>query len=112
MPSAAATARWLVPVKRWGARGVRLTLIRYARGGGRPVQAQPAPVTLLLGHAFSMGGTVRTSLNLAEYLSQQRPVEILSVFRVRRDAFFAFPSGVPVTVPQDRREGAPLPRLA
>src|SRR5881275_460416 len=104
MPSEAATARWLLPVKRRGARVVRLTLTRYERGGGGPVEAQPAPATLLLGHAFSMGGTVRTSLNLAEYLSQQRPVEILSVFGLRGDPFFAFPSGVPVTVLQDRRE--------
>lgn len=111
MPCKAAAARRLLPLKRRVARVVRLTLIRYARGGG-PVEAPPAPVTLLLGHAFSMGGTVRNSLNLAEYLSKQRPVEILSIFRFRGEPFFDFPSGVPVTVLQDHRETAPLPRLA
>jgi hypothetical protein len=71
------------------------------------------PVTIVLTNAFSIGGTIRASLNLAEYLVREgRPVEILSVFRHREEPFFAFPAGATVTVLQDRRESAPLPPLA
>jgi glycosyltransferase involved in cell wall biosynthesis len=90
---------------------VRSALIRHARGGG-PAAAQPAPVTIVLTNAFGMGGTIGTSLSLAAYLAQRRPVEIVSVFRHREQPFFDLPPGVRLTVVQDRRSDAPMPRLA
>ena len=112
MSSRAAAARWLIPFRGVVARAVRFALLRYAQGGDGPAVAQPAPVTLLLSNAFAMGGTTRASLNLAEYLARDRPVEIVSIFRRRDEPFFAFPADVRVTVLQDRRRGARLTRLA
>jgi glycosyltransferase involved in cell wall biosynthesis len=70
-----------------------------------PRKAAPAdgPVRILLLHAYGMGGTIRTALNLAEYLSDHRDVEIVSVMRRRDRAFFPVPEGVRVTVVDDQR---------
>jgi len=54
-------------------------------------------------HAWGMGGTIRTTLNLAGYLSQQHEVEIISVVRRRNEPFFPFPAGVTVTAIDDQR---------
>jgi glycosyltransferase involved in cell wall biosynthesis len=58
-------------------------------------------IYLLIMHAFGMGGTIRTVLNLAGYLSTHYDVEIISVLRHRREPFFAFPSGVRVSFVDD-----------
>ena len=65
-----------------------------------------APVTILLASAWSMGGTVRTTLNLAGYLARRHEVRIISVIRTRDEPFFPFPEGVHVTALDDWRPGA------
>jgi glycosyltransferase involved in cell wall biosynthesis len=107
-----AVASRLVPrLRRWSARAVARILIRYASTSARSTP-EPVPVTLLVSNVFSMGGTIRATLNLAEYLAQHRPVEIVSVFRRRDVPFFALPDGVAVTVLDDRRQGVRRPALA
>jgi glycosyltransferase involved in cell wall biosynthesis len=88
---------------------VRARLVRWARGGS----ADPPPrVYILLMHAWGMGGTIRTTLNLAGYLAQTHEVEILSVIRTRDKPFFPFPQGVTVTAIDDQRHKARIPLAA
>jgi glycosyltransferase involved in cell wall biosynthesis len=58
-----------------------------------------------------MGGTVRTTLNLAGHLARTREVEILSIVRRRERPFFAIPEGVTVTDLDDQRTGSRLQRV-
>jgi glycosyltransferase involved in cell wall biosynthesis len=60
-------------------------------------------VRILLMHAYGMGGTIRTSLTLAEHLAKHGPVEVISIVRTRDEPFFPFPAGVTVTTLDDRR---------
>ncbi len=93
---------------------VRLALRTYARAAPRAEDGAGAErrVTILLGSAWGMGGTIRTVHNLAGHLaSRGYEVEILSVFRSRRRPFFAFPPGVEVTALDDRRARQPLRRV-
>ncbi len=73
---------------------------------------------IVLSTAWGMGGTIRTTLNLAEYLAQRHEVEIVSAGRWRDHPFFGdFPPGVEVVVLHDHRPAAqphglrPLQRL-
>jgi glycosyltransferase involved in cell wall biosynthesis len=67
-------------------------------------------VTIVLMNAFGMGGTVRTTLNLAEYLAGAGyEVEILSVIQTADDSFFGTPPpGVRLTTLHDKRTRASL----
>jgi glycosyltransferase involved in cell wall biosynthesis len=73
---------------------------RRRRGGGGSDK-----VTVLLQHAYGMGGTIRTTLNLVEYLAQHHDVEVVSLFRTRQRPFMRFPEGVTVKELDDRRAG-------
>jgi glycosyltransferase involved in cell wall biosynthesis len=74
--------------------------------------AGPTKVHILLLHAYGLGGTVRTSLNLAEGLAGGREVELMSPVRRRDEPFFAFPAGARVRAVDDQRaEAGPLGRL-
>ncbi|WP_030924319.1 glycosyltransferase family 4 protein [Streptosporangium amethystogenes] len=72
----------------------------------RRARRAPAPdtstVRILLHHAHGMGGTIRTVLNLAEYLARERDVEIVSVVRAAEEPFFPIPPGVRVSFLDDR----------
>jgi glycosyltransferase involved in cell wall biosynthesis len=71
-----------------------------AKGGG-----DPAKVHILLMHAWGLGGTIRTTFNVAGHLANGREVEILSVVHRRERPFFAFPDRVTVTALTEGRHG-------
>ncbi len=74
---------------------------RGAAGG------DPRAIRILLLHAWGMGGTIRTVLQLSGHLAATRDVEIISVVRRRDDPFFAFPAGVRVSALHDATEAGP-----
>ncbi len=78
------------------------------RGAANP---SPGPVRFVLAHAWGMGGTIRTTLTMAEHLAATRDVEVVSVIRRREQPFFAFPAGVKVTALEDRRAHRLISRL-
>src|SRR3954469_13997828 len=95
-------------VRRLAVRGVRAALRAYARGWPwrhRPPASDRA-VSMLIVHAWGMGGTIRAVLRLAGHLAERHEVEILSVLRRSTKPFFEFPAGVPVIALDDRREEA------
>jgi glycosyltransferase involved in cell wall biosynthesis len=63
-----------------------------------------AKVTILIGNAYGMGGTVRTCLNVAGHLARRYDVELISIHRHRAEPFFPFPPGVTVRVVDDTRK--------
>jgi glycosyltransferase involved in cell wall biosynthesis len=82
----------------------RLVLRRSSRG--RPETGDQHEVRVVLVHAYGMGGTIRTTLNLLAYLAERRDVEVISIVRRRENAFFELPSGAAVKVLDDRRPRA------
>jgi glycosyltransferase involved in cell wall biosynthesis len=82
---------------------LRAALAPGARRGPDCAEATDRRLYVLLLHAWGMGGTIRTTLNLAGHLARSREVEIISVIRTRERPFFRFPDGVRVTALDDRR---------
>jgi glycosyltransferase involved in cell wall biosynthesis len=90
----------------------RVALGLAARLPQRAPVAGPPRVRILLLHAYGLGGTVRTSLNLVEGLAASHDVELISLIRRREAPFFAFPPGVALSVLDDQRtRRGPLSRL-
>jgi glycosyltransferase involved in cell wall biosynthesis len=78
-------------------------LLLRPRGGRR--EPGDGGVQILLQHAWGMGGTIRTTLNLADHLAATRPVEIVSLLRTRDAPFLPHPDGVELSALDDRRPG-------
>ena len=110
MPATATRPR-RVPLSTWKLWAHRVAVLaaravlRLPRRRRTPARAVPK-VTILLVHAWGMGGTIRTMLTVAGWLARRHEVEVLSVWRTREKPFFAFPPGVTVTAADDRRPGA------
>jgi glycosyltransferase involved in cell wall biosynthesis len=83
----------------------------WLRGGRRrrrgPGRAGDTSVHILLMHAWGMGGTIRTTLNVAGHLARTRDVEVVSIARQAKRPFFPHPEGVTVRPVDDQREDAP-----
>jgi glycosyltransferase involved in cell wall biosynthesis len=97
----------LFTAKRAAARRARRALVARARvppAADELVGAERRVIIVLM-NAFGMGGTVRTVLNLAEYLGGQGyEVEILSVLRTADEPFFGEPPpGVTLRPLHDKR---------
>lgn len=65
-----------------------------------PPGARPK-VYIVIMHVYGMGGTIRTTINLAGHLAQRFDVELISLVRRREFPFFGFPPGVTVTALDD-----------
>ena len=59
-------------------------------------------MVFLLEHAWGIGGTIRTTFNLAGHLAEEAPVRIVSSRRSREEAYLEFPQGVEVSTLDDR----------
>ena len=66
--------------------------------GATGADVAPAPVTALLFDAFGGGGVARTVVNLANHLAGRRDVELVSLFRGRREPRFDIDPTVRLTV--------------
>jgi glycosyltransferase involved in cell wall biosynthesis len=76
------------------------------------VAGAPPRISLLLVHAYGLGGTIRTVLGLAEHLSSRYEVEIISLLRRQEQPYFPLPESVTVTALDDLRPGVRRPALA
>ncbi|MFC5803514.1 glycosyltransferase family 4 protein [Streptomyces formicae] len=64
-------------------------------------------ISFLLHNAYGIGGTIRTSFNLAQALAERHDVEIVSVFRHREEPMMGAPAGVDLRHLVDLRKGSP-----
>ncbi|ELP66615.1 glycosyltransferase [Streptomyces turgidiscabies] len=63
-------------------------------------------IAFLLHNAYAMGGTVRTTVTLADTLAERHQVELVSVFRHRERPQLGRSAEVPLRALVDRREGS------
>jgi glycosyltransferase involved in cell wall biosynthesis len=63
-------------------------------------------ISFLLHNAYGIGGTIRTTFNLAQVLAEQHDVEIVSVFRTRDQPTFGVPTGVGMSHLVDLRKNS------
>jgi glycosyltransferase involved in cell wall biosynthesis len=91
---------------RFVARAIRGVLVRYVRADPRPEDySDPPRLTILTVSGWGKGGTTRAMLNLAGYMKDKHPVEIIGLWRTREEPFFEHPEGVPVYAMDDLRPG-------
>lgn len=90
---------------------LRGLLLRWARAPRRSAEGGRPRVYILLMSAWGMGGTIRTTMNVARHLAAENDVEILSMVRRRDHPAFEFPPGVTVTAVDDQRTSGLLRRL-
>ncbi|GHH49333.1 glycosyltransferase family 4 protein [Streptomyces candidus] len=64
-------------------------------------------ISFLLHNAYAVGGTIRTTFNLAQTLAEEHDVEITSVFRHRDEPAMTPPQGVPLGHLVDLRSQSP-----
>ncbi|MFI2373228.1 glycosyltransferase family 4 protein [Streptomyces sp. NPDC018833] len=64
-------------------------------------------ISFLLHNAYGIGGTIRTTFNLARTLAERHEVEIVSVFRHRDEPTMGAPEGVTLKHLVDRRKKSP-----
>ncbi|WP_434588282.1 glycosyltransferase family 4 protein [Streptomyces sp. A5-4] len=64
-------------------------------------------ISFLLHNAYGIGGTIRTTFNLAQVLAERHDVEIVSVFRHRDDPALGAPVGVHLDHLVDLRKKSP-----
>ncbi|WEH32709.1 glycosyltransferase family 4 protein [Streptomyces sp. AM 4-1-1] len=64
-------------------------------------------ISFLLHNAYGIGGTIRTTFNLAGTLAEHHDVEIVSVFRHRDDPALGAPAGVRMSHLVDLRKKSP-----
>jgi glycosyltransferase involved in cell wall biosynthesis len=94
-----------------------VAVLRRVVGWGRqdPTRRPAGPrleIRFLIMHAYGMGGTIRTVLNIAGALAEHHDVEVTTIVRRRDVPFFPFPEGVRVTTLDDRRPDHASPWLA
>ncbi|WP_093801542.1 glycosyltransferase family 4 protein [Streptomyces sp. Wb2n-11] len=61
-------------------------------------------ISFLLHNAYGIGGTIRTTFNLAQALAEHHDVEIVSVFRHRDEPVLGVPAGVRLDYLVDHRK--------
>ncbi|MEE1752425.1 glycosyltransferase family 4 protein [Streptomyces sp. SP18CS02] len=64
-------------------------------------------ISFLLHNAYGIGGTIRTTFNLAQTLAERHDVEIVSVFRHREEPTLGAPRGVTMRHLVDLRKNSP-----
>ncbi|MFW6722138.1 glycosyltransferase [Streptomyces sp. MAR4 CNY-716] len=64
-------------------------------------------ISFLLHNTYGIGGTIRTTFNLARALAERHDVEIVSVFRHRDEPMMGEPAGIPVRTLVDLRRSSP-----
>jgi glycosyltransferase involved in cell wall biosynthesis len=91
---------------------LRLAAALLRHGGRGTPEPRGRTIRVMLVHAYGMGGTIRTTLNLFGELAKRHEVEVISLVRRRESAFFPLPGDLPVTTLDDRRKGARARGLA